>query len=176
MSVQSYRARHGSAAGRHGKYQLDVTTRNVVDVVRYAGGWLYDRAMGGWDVTVLVDADDDLTPLRILGVRTERVGDHDDPADPAAPARARAFAASAEVIAAHPRLHDDLVRELMRGTAEITIWGELAVTGLERGVDPAEHALSAAARAFKTHALGAAGCAEPAGPVEVFRRRSASYG
>jgi hypothetical protein len=176
VSVQSYRTRHGSAAGRHGKYHLEVTTRDVVDVVRHAGGWLYDRAMGGWDVTVLVDADDDLTPLRILGVRTERVSDHDDPADPTAPTRARAFAASAEAIAAHPRLHDEMVRELRRGAAEVTIWGDLAVTGLERGVDPVEHVLSAAARAFKTHALGAAGCAEAAGPVEVFRRRSASYG
>ena len=42
----------------HGKYQLDVTACDVADVVRHAGGWLYDRAMAGWDVAVTVTDDD----------------------------------------------------------------------------------------------------------------------
>ena len=77
------------ASGRHGKYQLDVTACDVADVVRHAGGWLYDRARAGWDVTVVVTGDCDVTPLRILGVRTERA-DADD--DATAPPRALALA------------------------------------------------------------------------------------
>jgi hypothetical protein len=33
-----------------------VVAADVIDVVKFAGGWLFDRAMAGWDVTVL-DAD-----------------------------------------------------------------------------------------------------------------------
>ena len=77
----------------HGKYQLDVTACDVADVVRHAGGWLYDRAMAGWDVAVTVTGNCDVTPLRILGVRTERPVSDDD--DAGAPPRALALAASA---------------------------------------------------------------------------------
>ena len=36
------------------RYRLDVVAGSVVDVVRFAGGWLFDRAMAGWDVSVLL--------------------------------------------------------------------------------------------------------------------------
>src|SRR3546814_1101974 len=35
------------------RYRLDVVAPTVAEVVRNAGGWLVDRAMAGWDVTVL---------------------------------------------------------------------------------------------------------------------------
>ncbi|EUA51101.1 hypothetical protein I552_2042 [Mycobacterium xenopi 3993] len=43
---------------------------SVVDVVMFAGGWLFDRAMAGWEVTVLLTDHPDDRPLRILGART----------------------------------------------------------------------------------------------------------
>ena len=49
------------------RYRLDVVAADVADVVRFAGGWLFDRAMAGWDVTVLVADHPDERPLRILG-------------------------------------------------------------------------------------------------------------
>ena len=151
-----------------GRYQLDVTACDVVDVVRHAGGWLYDRAMAGWDVAVTVTGDCDLTPLRILGVRTERV----EPAeDDGAPPRTLALAASADALAAAAELRDDVLRAFRRGIGEVTVWGENGVDGLDRGIDTVEHVLSAAARAFKKHALHAAGVDEPVGPVETFRRK-----
>jgi hypothetical protein len=156
----------------HGKYQLDVTACDVADVVRHAGGWLYDRATAGWDVAVTVTGDCDLTPLRILGVRTERPEPEDD--DGTAPPRALALAASADALVAAAGLRDDVLRTLKRGVAEVTVWGECGVDGLDRSVEAVEHVLSAAARAFKTHALRAAGVDEPAGPVETFRRRPTS--
>lgn len=172
MSAQTYRTRAGAAVERHGKYQLDVTARDVVEVVRQAGGWLYDRAMAGWDVTVLVEGHCDVTPLRILGVRTERPAADEDPA---APPRSRALAVSASVMASNPHLHDEVLRELKRGYAEVTIWGDLGASGLERRVEPADHTLSAAARAFKGHALRAAGCDDAPCAVESFLRRETVF-
>lgn len=55
------------AQGGLGKYQLDVTALDVADAARAAGGWLFDRAMAGWDVTVTTGArtrDDVLRALK----------------------------------------------------------------------------------------------------------------
>jgi len=51
------------------RYRLDVVAANVIDVVKFAGGWLFDRAMAGWDVTVLVADHVDPRPLQILGAQ-----------------------------------------------------------------------------------------------------------
>ncbi len=49
------------------RYRLDVVAPTVLDAVRFAGGWIYDRVMAGWDVTVLIRDDEDVRPLEILG-------------------------------------------------------------------------------------------------------------
>jgi hypothetical protein len=36
------------------RYRLDVVAASVSEVVSHAGGWLVDRVMAGWDVTVLI--------------------------------------------------------------------------------------------------------------------------
>ena len=43
-----------SAAGGILRYQLNVVAGTTEDVVRSAGGWLFDRARAGWDVNVMV--------------------------------------------------------------------------------------------------------------------------
>jgi len=174
VSAQTYgaRARAGVATGRHGKYQLDVTACDVADVVRHAGGWLADRAMAGWDVSVIVTGDTDVTPLRILGVRTERPEPQDDAT---APSRAMALAASADAIDADPSLRNDVLRALKRGLTEVTLWGGCGQDGMARGVESVEHELSAAARAFKALALRAAGLDDSVDPVETFQRRPTAF-
>ena len=52
------------------RYRLDVVAPTVLDAVRFAGGWIYDRVMAGWDVTVLIGSDEDVRPLQILGAQT----------------------------------------------------------------------------------------------------------
>ena len=52
------------------RYRLDVVASSVLDVVRFAGGWLFDRSMAGWDVTVLLSERADDRPLQILGAQT----------------------------------------------------------------------------------------------------------
>jgi hypothetical protein len=42
---------------------------SAAEAVRYAGGWLFDQAMAGWDGTVVTADDGDPRPLDILGVR-----------------------------------------------------------------------------------------------------------
>src|SRR6516225_6432663 len=51
------------------RYRLDVVAVSAADVVASAGGWLYDRVMAGWEVTVLLPHGCDTRSLRILGVR-----------------------------------------------------------------------------------------------------------
>jgi hypothetical protein len=49
--------------------RLTVIASSLAEVVRYAGGWLFDQAMAGWDVAVLTADHADPRPLRILGAR-----------------------------------------------------------------------------------------------------------
>jgi hypothetical protein len=172
VSAQRSGARARVASGRHGKYQLDVTAGDVTDLVRNAGGWLYDRAMAGWDVSVLFSRECDPAPLRILGLSSRRP-DLDD--DPTAPPRALALAASTASLAANSLLREDVLRAMKRGLVEVTLWGEPTTKGFDRGVESTEHVLSGAARAFKSHALRAAGVDESAGPVETFLRRPTAF-
>ncbi|MDT5253792.1 MAG: hypothetical protein QOH07_2746, partial [Mycobacterium sp.] len=53
------------------RYHFQVVAANVTDAVMSIGGLIFDRAMAGWDVSVVVDADTargiDDRPIRILG-------------------------------------------------------------------------------------------------------------
>ena len=168
MSARTFGTRSKSNTGRAGKYQLDVTADDVTDLVRSAGGWLYDRSKAGWDVNVVVTGGCDPLPLQILGVSTEP-RELDEDVD--APARAVALAASADAVCADPELRVDVLRAMKRGIGEVLIWGTSWPEGIERAVDPVDHELSAAARVFKMHALAALGLAESVGPTETFRGR-----
>jgi hypothetical protein len=172
VSAQTSGIRGRAASGRHGKYQLDVTACDVTDLVRHAGGWLYDRAREGWDVTVLLSGEGDVTPLQILGLGTQRP---ETEGDPSAPQRALALAVSSEALGANAVLREDVLRAMKRGFVEVTLWGDPTAHGLFRGVESAEHVLSAAARAFKSYALKAAGLDEPVGECETFLRRRTAF-
>jgi hypothetical protein len=183
MNAQSFETHDGGAvriarAGRsrvarngHGKYRLEVRARDVTDVVRSAGGWLFDRALAGWDVTVVLSHGGDVRPLQILGVNTA----HQEPDDPSAPRRARALAVSSAVAATDPQTRDDVLHALKRGLTEVTLWGDSWPVGLESSAESVEHVLSGAARAFKAQALAALGSAEQVGPVETFRNRTTTF-
>lgn len=148
------------------RYRLDVVATTASDVVHAAGGWLYDRVMAGWEVTVLLPDARDSRPLRILGVQAVDL----QTSYPGARAKGdcQSLAVSAEAFAAH-----DCVRELVREalgqrTAEVALWGEGWPLGVNRGMARMEHVLSVAALAFKAQALIAAGIPYPSiGPTEA---------
>ena len=146
-------ARPARTDGECLRYRLDVVAASAADAVHSAGGWLYDRAMAGWEVTVLLPQSCDSRPLRILGVKAmdleaglDRTG--------SAP---HSLAVSAEVFAADHRIREMVLKALNHGLTEVALWGEGWPLAVNRGMDRVQHVLSSAARTFKGHALAAAG-------------------
>ncbi len=136
------------------RYRLDVVAANAADAVRCAGGWMYDRVMAGWDVTVLLVDRDDERPLHVLGVDTAtsnrhwRFGRN-------APIRRRSPSPRI-LFASDERVRRGVLEALEQGLTEVTLWGERWPAELDDSVGPVRHYLSAAARAFKRQALTAA--------------------
>jgi hypothetical protein len=160
------------AATRH---RLDVIASSVPDVVRSAGGWLADRALAGWDVNVFVPDTDDVAALRILGVTPQRLGELTALGD--GPQPPTAVAVSADTVCADPRVRARLTAEFARDIGEVTVWGETLPDGLDELFHPVQHVLSAAARAFKSHAMRAAAIDEESvSATEVFHTGSTTSG
>lgn len=135
------------------RYRLDVVAPSVAEVVKHAGGWLVDRVMAGWDVTVLITAAEDLRPLEILGVEThdletalEMWADRPHP---------QTVAVAADLFASDERVRRGVLNALDHGLTEVTLWGEHCPEELDETVGSVRHQLSAAARAFKAQALAA---------------------
>ncbi|OBG23714.1 hypothetical protein [Mycobacterium sp. 852002-51057_SCH5723018] len=146
-------ARVTRAGGECLRYRLDVVAASAADVAQFAGGWLYDRVMAGWEVTALLMHDCDTRPLRILGVRAF---------EPEARfaltgSTSQTLAVSAEAFDADPRVRDRVLKSLDDRLTEVALWGEGWPLGVNRTMTGAQHVLSAAARRFKRYALAAAG-------------------
>jgi len=152
------------------RYRLDVVAANVADVVRFAGGWLFDRAMAGWDVTVLVADHPDERPLQILGAQIldleyalANVGNRPPP---------QTLAAAADLFNCDPRVREGVLQALDQGATEVTVWGQTWPAELDSHVGLVQHRLSAAAQAFKSHAFAAAALSQSTiEPIETFRSR-----
>ncbi|CAM4179581.1 hypothetical protein MB901379_04146 [Mycobacterium basiliense] len=150
------------------RYRLDVVAATVIDVVRCAGGWLFDRAMAGWDVTVLVADTSNERPLHILGVQTL------DLEEALAAVRTRprpqALAAAANLFGCDRRVRRGVLRALDHGVTEVTLWGEGWPAELDASVGRVQHRLSMAAQTFKAQALTAAASPMSSiGTTEIFR-------
>ena len=153
------------------RYRLDVVAATVVDVVGFAGGWLFDRAMAGWDVTVLLtdlSGRPDCRPLQILGAR---VLDLDEAlASVEIRPKPQALAAAADLFGCDSRVRQGVLQALDHGVTEVTLWGESWPAELDESVSLVQHRLSMAARIFKGQALAATAVAH--GPIEgteIFR-------
>jgi hypothetical protein len=139
------------------------------EVVQFAGGWLFDQVMAGWDVTVLSADHADPRPLAILGVRV---------VDLETVLTRQVSGSCLQAIAVHANLYDadarvrQMVGEALRGgQADVRLWGEGCSAGFDVAAGPVWHRLSVAARAFKAQALAAASVpAAPGEVTEVFRR------
>jgi hypothetical protein len=150
------------------RYRLDVVAPTVLDAVRFAGGWVYDRVMAGWDVTILISSDEDARPLEILGAEVRDLesvlASWQDRPHP------QTVAVAGDLFAVDSRVREHVLNALDQGATEVTLWGDSLPAELDESVDWVQHRLSAAARAFKAQALAAAN--DPGGLVghtETFR-------
>jgi hypothetical protein len=158
------------ADGLDMRYRLDVVALSVLEVVTHAGGWLCDRVMAGWDVTVRVADHADERPLQILGAQTL---DFDDAlASVDYRPRPHALAVATDLFGSDLRVRQGLLKVLDDGLTEVTLWGETWPAELDDNFDSVQHRLSTAARLFKAHALAAAGTPNVSvGFSETFRSR-----
>ena len=149
--------------------RLAAIAPTAAEAVRYAGGWLFDQVMAGWDVAVITADDGDPRPLDILGVRA---GNFDALfAAPVLGPRLRAVALPADLYHDDERVRRLVLAAAESGRAEIRLWGEGRPADFGVSGDPVSHRLSLAARAFKAQALAAADLpGAPAQETEVFRR------
>lgn len=152
------------------RYRLDVVALSVLEVVTYAGGWLFDRVMAGWDVTVRVADHADERPLQILGAQTLDFDyalaslDHRP--------RPQALAVATDFFGSDLRVRQGVLKALDDGLTEVTLCGETWPAELDDNIDSVQHRLSTAARVFKAHALAAAGAPNASvGFTETFRSR-----
>jgi hypothetical protein len=150
------------------RYRLDVVAPTVGDAVRFAGGWVCDRVMAGWNVTVLIGGDEDARPLEILGAEVRDLesvlASWEERPHP------QTIAVAADLFDCDARVRHGVLSALEHGATEVTLWGERLPAELDDSVDSVQHRLSAAARAFKAQALAAANDPQPAvGPTETFR-------
>jgi hypothetical protein len=136
------------------RYRLHVVASGIADVVKSAGGWLFDRAMAGWDVTVLLAGQPDGRPLQILGAR---VLDLEDALVSAGTRpKPQALAAAADLFGCDSRVRQGVLQALDHGVTEVALWGESWPAELEGSVGLVQHRLSMAAKMFKARALSAA--------------------
>ena len=119
------------ASLQHGPPHLYVIGPNTPEVVDCVGGWIFDRAMAGWDVTVFIPDHRDVRPLRILGAqaddyRSAVVSTENCPGR-------MALAVAAEVYDDDASVHG-LVRTMLdEGSCEVAIWGNLGSADLGSG-------------------------------------------
>lgn len=144
-----------------------VLAPSTVAAVRYAGGWLFDRVMAGWEATVLVDDRPDTRPLRILGASTTDL--ESALTSPQGP-KPQAIAVEAGLYDSDRRVRRIVRDALDHGLTEVRIWGDMCPAELDGAGGPVQHRLSMAARAFKAQALAAAAAPVDSIPVtETFR-------
>ncbi|WP_174557536.1 hypothetical protein, partial [Nocardia vaccinii] len=152
------------------RYRVAIIAPSVVDAVRSVGGWVFDRVMSGWEVTVVVPGSVDAAPLRILGAIVVNL--EDALVSPVDGVRIwpDELVVAAAVFESDARVRAGVSANLAAHAEEILFWGR--GEGRVRGV---EHRLSAAARAFKASALRLAGESAVSVPgVETFHRRGPS--
>lgn len=156
------------AERRQLRFRMAVLGPTVSDVVIAAGGWICDRAMSGWDVTVATaDHSGDPRALQILGATGIDLGCalnlHGRGPWP------HALAVSATTYAGDEGVRAGVRDALKVGFPLVTMWGGESVPAeLVERVDVVHHQVSRGAQLFKSHALGTLAAAEPGGDAEVF--------
>ena len=155
-------------AGDPGKYQFQVVAVNVLDAVRSIGGLIFDRAMAGWEVSVVIDGDTvvDDRPLRILGARMAKR--RSDPNCARVLPGPDLLAVATDVIVKSDAMRRQVLAMGDDNQADVLLWGRHRPTNMSRTFVAVRHRPSAAARVFKSQALAAGGTQAIQGCDEAF--------
>lgn len=146
------------------RYQLRVVATDPGDPVRFAGGLIFDKVASGWDVIVLLPGGGDSVPLQILGAT---IGDIDDGAFIESLGPATALVAPAD--GGDQRTESITASALTDQRTHAAFWCDSPAALNLRSFTTIDYHMSLAARAYKTHALAAAGFDTESGVfVETF--------
>ena len=142
------------------KFRLNVIGATAADVVSHIGGWLFDRSMMGWDITVLIaEPGQDFRALQILGVTPL-------PLDTVLQSGMRlpicdGISVAADLYFGDSQVKRHVLRRLHRRESEFTLWGaDLPAESNENtsgamSFDVIAYQLTRAAGSFKAHAVAA---------------------
>ena len=141
--------------------RLALITPDAEQTIVHAGGWLFDQALAGWEVTVHVVDDCDVRPLEILGARPLDLGTSvkSYSADGPWP---QALAVCSSLFEADDFVHAGVLDTLDSVRADLRVWGPTRPLELADRCSTVTYELSFAARAFKRRAFAAAGLAPEA--------------
>jgi hypothetical protein len=151
--VQSENRYRSGDSAHANPYRLDVFSDSVREVVAEAGGWIVDRVLAGWRVTLITDADDGQCAGRILGCD---VAIGSAIADASRPPPYGIVLTSARC-RTDSELQKCIADARDRQIAEISLIGVAPSGRCDPRLHPVIHRASSAAQAFKAHALLAVG-------------------
>jgi hypothetical protein len=151
-------------SARVNPYRLDVFSESVREVVAEAGGWIVDRVLAGWRVTLITDADGGDCAGRILGCEVTIGSAIADASRP----RPYGIVLTSALCRTDIQLQQCIADALDRQIAEISLIGVRPSGHCDPRFRPVTHRVSSAAQAFKAYAQVAAGL--PDSSVEVTER------
>ncbi|MFI5507645.1 hypothetical protein ACIA48_09270 [Mycobacterium sp. NPDC051804] len=135
---------------------------DTADSVSAAGGLIFDSVRAGWTVDIYLESPGDERALCILGARSVALPNVFD-FESILP---DAVFLSAAMHERHRGVQRLVATSIRRHVGEIGVWGG-SVPGLVAETR-SEHRLSTAARAFKPHAMNAAGLPPCVTDIETF--------
>ena len=137
------------ASLRHTLWVLGATAPSVIDAI---GGWLTDRALAGWEITVFLPESQKARSLQILGLTVLPLSQMWSA--PGAPGRT-ALAVEGSLLQSDAMIRQHAIGMLADG-AEITSWGASMPEEFGAHFLQVQHDPSIAAQAFKRYAADAA--------------------
>lgn len=136
------------------RYQLCVVADDVRELVELAGGWMCDRVLAGWDVSVAISEPHDLRPLQILGITTLVTYDQVESVNEGS--RTASIAVVPGIFENNEHVRGEVLQAFERRATEVTFCGPAIPDELRGQLERRPYRLSNVARAFKAHALAAA--------------------
>lgn len=149
-------------------YRVVVLCEGVSDVVRAAGGWLFDRSLAGCEVNVLLTDGPNDRALRILGAHAIELDSA--MASEVLSLRPDILAVAGDLFQRDARVRHSVLETIDSGLTHVMMWGDEPPPEFDGLVKPVEYRPTIAARAFKESALAAAGASQDSsGHIETFR-------